>query len=263
MVPPAQARRRRGHGRERVPAVAKVFFDEVDDCCAFLRTVVRHQPARALGYPQTHEIDDGREHGAYKEREAPSRVAGEKRFIKNDDRADCPDGGADPEAAVNCKIGPAAIPCRNEFLDRRVDGGILAADPGAGHEPKHREAGQIPGERGCGSERQIDRQRHEEESSSAQPVGQPTEKERAENGAEHIGGACKTDTPAGESQAAPDGAGERAGERNLQAVEDPCDAEREDNKPMEPAPWKPVQTGRNVRFDDRAVRLRARQSCRV
>src|SRR5215813_4725246 len=253
IAPLAQARRRRGDWRERLPA--KVLLDEVDDRCAFLGAAVRHQPARALGYPQAHEIDDGSEHRADKEREAPSGVGREERLIKNDDRADGPGGGADPEAAVDRKIGPAAIACRDEFLNRRVDGGILAADPGTGEKAERCKARNIPGKGGSGSERHIDQQSDEEEHSATEPVSQPAEEQRARDSAKHVGGAGKTDVGAGELQTAPDGAREGPRESDSPTTENPGDAERKDDKPMEPAPRKPVQTGRNIGFDDGAVHL--------
>ena len=47
---------------------------------------------------------------------------------------------ADPEAAVDDEIGPAAHPRRDQLLDGGIDRGIFAADAGAGDEAKQREA---------------------------------------------------------------------------------------------------------------------------
>jgi hypothetical protein len=67
-------------------------------------------------------------------------------------------GSAEPEAAVDDEIGPTAVARGDQFLDRRIDGGVFPADAGAGQEPKQRKAPQIPGQRGgCGSD-QIERE---------------------------------------------------------------------------------------------------------
>src|SRR6266702_4677272 len=45
-------------------------------------------------------------------------------------------------------------------------------------------------------------------------------------------------------------AGDRAGDRHLEPVEDPADAERDDDQRMEPRPRQPVEPGRNVGLDE-------------
>ena len=46
-----------------------------------------------------------------------------------------------------------------------------------------------------------------------------------------------------------EGSGQGAGERDLEAVENPCDAEREDHQGMEAVPRQTVETGRDVGLD--------------
>jgi hypothetical protein len=47
-----------------------------------------------------------------------------------------------------------------------------------------------------------------------------------------------------------------AGERNLEAIKDPGDAECDDHEAVEAAPGKAVEPRRDVGFYNRAVRLR-------
>ena len=49
---------------------------------------------------------------------------------------------------------------------------------------------------------------------------------------------------------------ERADSRDFEPVEDPGDAQTNDDQQMEPAPWEAVQSKRNVR-SDRGLKLRA------
>ena len=118
--------------------------------------------------------------------------------IEQHDRARGADCGADPEAAVDDEIGPAAIARRHQLLDGRIDGGVFAADPGAGQEPEQHEAPQIPRECGGGGGDQIDRKRDEEQPLAPEPVGEPAEEQRAQHGAGDIGAAGNPDIGIGE-----------------------------------------------------------------
>ena len=60
--------------------------------------------------------------------------------IEQHQRAERAHGGADPEAAVDDEIAPAAHARRDQLLDGGIDGGIFAADAGAGDEAEQREA---------------------------------------------------------------------------------------------------------------------------
>ena len=86
------------------------------------------------------------EHRADQERGAPAEVAAEHRGVEQHDRADRADRGADPEAAVDDEIGPAAVARRDQLLDGGIDGGVFAADAGAGDEAADNEGPEIPGE---------------------------------------------------------------------------------------------------------------------
>ncbi len=218
---------------------------------------MRHQPARRFRDPHPHQEDDDAKRGADQEGGAPAEVTAEHRRIEQHDRADRPDRGADPEAAVDHEVGPAAVARRDQLLDGGIDGGVFAADAGAGDEAADHERPQIPGERGRGGGDEIDRERDEEQLLAAEAVGEPAEKQRAQHRAGDIGAGGDADVGVGELQdrAVLERARHRAGERHFQAVENPGDAERGDHQGMEAAPGQPVEPGGNVGIDDRRRRL--------
>ena len=75
---------------------------------------------------------------ADQEGQPPSVFRVDHVWIEEDDRAAGAHRGADPEAAVDEEIGPAPHPGRDQFLDRRIDRGVFAADAGAGQEAEQR-----------------------------------------------------------------------------------------------------------------------------
>ena len=172
--------------------------------------------------------------------------------IEQDHRAGGANRRADPEAAVDDEVGPAAHARRDQLLDRRVDRRVLAADAGAGEETEETVAPEVPGQGGRGGRDEIERERDEEELLAPEPVGQPAEEQRAQDRAEEIGRGGEADVGIRELQrrAFLQGAGERAGERDLEPIEDPGDAERDDDEVVEPPPGQPVEPSRNVGLDD-------------
>ena len=60
--------------------------------------------------------------------------------VEQHQRAERAHRRADPEAAVDGEIGPAAHARRDQLLDGRIDRGVFAADAGAGDKAKEREA---------------------------------------------------------------------------------------------------------------------------
>ena len=104
---------------------------------------------------------------------------------------------------------------------------------------------------------EIDRERDEEQPLAPEPIGEPAEEQCAEHGAGEIGAAGKPDIGVGETklrallQRRRDG----AGERHLEAVEDPRDSERDDHEGVEAAPAQPVEPRRDVGRDHRRAGL--------
>src|SRR5262249_41559762 len=145
------------------------------------------QPARRLWYPYSHDEDADAERGSQEEGKPPACIWREQLRIEQHDRARCAKRGTDPKAAVDHKIGPAAIAGRDQFLDGRVDRGEFAAKAGAGEKAEQSEAPDIPRQRGCGGGDEIDGECDEEQSLATEPVGEPAEEYCAEDRAGQVG----------------------------------------------------------------------------
>ena len=248
-----QAHLREGAVLEGVALAAEAVLDVGDDRLRLGGAAMRHEPARTFRQPQSHEQDDEAEQGADEEGDAPAGIGAEIGRIEQHHRAGGAHGGADPEAAVDDEIGPAAHARRDKLLDGRVDGRVFAADAGAGQHAEEAEAPDVPGESRGGGADQIDEQGDEEELLAAEPVGQPAEEKRAADGADQIGGAGEAEVDVAELQGRTllERARERARQRHLEPVEDPGDAERDDEEVMEAPPGQPVEPRRNIRLDHR------------
>jgi len=245
-------------------------FDTVDDLMRFIGVAVDHQPARAFRNPHPHNQHDETERGTNEIGEPPAEIGPGHGGIEQDDRADGAERGADPEAAVDDKIGPAAVARRHQFLDGRVDRGVFAADAGAGEESKQHVARNAPGESGRRRRGEIDRKRDEEQLSPPDAVGEPAEADRAEHGAGEIEAVGKADIEIGELQrrAFLQGAGQRSRQRDFEPVENPGDAEREHDAGVKAAPGKGIEPGGNRGLDDSVIgsrhgRGRAIVECRA
>jgi hypothetical protein len=114
----AQPDHRERLGFEAMPARAKLALDVIEHLVGFLDTTMRHQPARRFGQPQPHQEDDEPEHRADEEGQAPSQIRRQHGWIKQYDRGCRPERSADPKAAVNNQIGPTAISCGYQLLNR-------------------------------------------------------------------------------------------------------------------------------------------------
>src|SRR6185312_13657036 len=98
----------------------------------------------------------------------------------------------------------------------------------------------------------IDAQRHEEEPLATRAIGGPAEEERAEHGADEIRARRQADVGIGQPQRGTllQRAGDRAGQRDLEAVEHPGDAQREDDDGVEARPRQRIEPRRGARDDD-------------
>ncbi len=207
-----------------------------------------YQPTGAFRHEAAQQENAQAQYAADGEPEAPAPVD------RHDGRVEKHQGGAgacdrtEPKAAIDHEIDAAAIVCRYEFVDGRIDGGILAADPDTRDRPECRKAPEIPR---CGGEQhagQIDDQRDIEHEPPAEPVGEPAEDERAAHGSNHVGGGGSSDLLRGQSQRLrilqhrPD----RPDDRDLEAIEDPCHTQGDDNQDVKAAPGKSIETRRNI-----------------
>ena len=94
------------------------------------------------------------------------------------------------------------------------------------------EAPHIPGEAGGSGRRKIDGKRDEKQLLAPQPIGQPAEKEGAEHRSTEVRAACNADLRIAQTQsgALRQLAGKRARQRDFKTVEDPGDAERNNDE---------------------------------
>ena len=129
------------------------------------------------------------------ERQPPAERRIDESGIEQDDRAARAQGRADPEAAVDEEVRPAAQACGDKLLDCRIDGSVFAADAGAGEESEQHETPHIPRQAGGGSRRQINRKRDEKQLLAAPAVGEPAEEKRAKDRAAQVS-SCLQGRPA-------------------------------------------------------------------
>ena len=109
----------------------------------------------------------------------------------------------------------------------------------------------VPCESGHRRGDEVDDDGGEEEFLAAEPVGQPAEEQRADDGAEKIGAAGQADLGIRESQrrAFLQGWRDGARERDFEPIENPGDPQRHDDQNVETAPWQALEPRRNERRD--------------
>lgn len=202
--------------------------------------------------PQAHQQDQQAQRGTEAEAQPPAEVAAGHAGIEQQHRGHRAQRGADPEGAVDRQVDPAAKARRGEFLDRRVDRRVFAADAGAGEEAKRQEAPQTPGKCRRRGRADVDDQGDEEQFATAQAVGEPAEEQRADHRAGDVGAAGEADVGVAQAQrrAVLQRAGDGAGERHLQAVEQPGDTQRDHQQGVEAPPGQAVQPRRQIGLVD-------------
>src|SRR5271169_5156773 len=213
-------------------------FDSGDHAFGLRRATVRHQPARTLRQPYSHEEDHQRQARAEQKPQPPAVFRIDHRWIEQHDGAQRAYRRADPEAAVDDEIRPSPNSGGNEFLDGRVDRGIFAADAGTGYKAEKREAREVPRKSGGRGREKIYRECDEEQLPASKPIGQPAEEHRAEYCAAKIGAGGDADIGIAELEdwARLKCARHRTRDCHFEPVEYPGDAERRDHQSMESAP---------------------------
>src|ERR1700730_4560629 len=124
---------------------AEPGFDFIDHLFRFLLPSMNDEPAWAFWDPRPQKKNDEAERGTNEKSEPPADVGIEAGRVQNDCRCCRSQRAANPERAVDGKIGPSAIACRDHFLNRRIDCTVFAADSSAGKHPAQTKAFQIPG----------------------------------------------------------------------------------------------------------------------
>ena len=237
------------------------LLDFVHDGVRLLGVAMDHQPARAFRNPHPHHEHDQTEARTDQISQPPAMVRCEQLGIEQHDGGDRANRRANPETAVDHEIGPSAIARRHQFLDRRIDRGIFAADTCASQEAKQRITRHAPGQRRRSGRRQIDRQRDEEQFLAPDPVGQPAKAERADHGAGKIRAVGQPDIEIRKlkRRAFLQRTRQRACKRNLKPVEYPGDAEREHDTGVKAAPAQAIKPRRYAGLDDTIVVLLQRR----
>jgi hypothetical protein len=156
-------------------AAAHVVFHRSRDAFGFFGAPVQEQPSRTFRQIASHEENSEPEHRTRAECQAPAHVHGQASRLQQQARGNGAEHGAEPEASINPQVGAAAVACRDELLDRRIDRRIFAADAGAGNEAADRECSEIIAERGCAGAQDIHAERHEKKTLASEPISEPPE----------------------------------------------------------------------------------------
>ena len=204
------------------------------------------------GHVAADEQDADAERGADPEGEPPADVGGEERRVEQGDRGEGAAGGAEPVAAVDHQVDPAAHPGRDQLVDRRVDRRVLAADAGAGEEAGDEEVQRAEGEGGGDRGDDVDAEGEQEELLAAEAVGELAEEEGAEAGAGDVEGGRGADLAGVEHEAAAlfgQALADAADDRHLEPVEDPDRAQPDHDHPVEFRPGEAVEARWNARLD--------------
>ncbi len=218
-----------------------------------LAAAVDELPARALRDVPPDQQDDQAEDDAEGEAEPPAEVLGEDVGVQHHDGQQGAADRAEPVAAVDDQVDPAAVLGGDQLVDRGVDGRVLAADAEAGEEAEEEEPPGLEGEGGQRRGRQVDGERHHEQLLAAVAVGEPAEEEGAGTGARHVqSGGDTGDLGGGDGQAAAvlgEAAGDVADDGDFQTVQDPDGAEADHDHPVPARPRQAVEPGRYGRGD--------------
>ena len=197
---------------------------------------------------QDAESDDG----AGREREPPAEIALEHGGVEQEQRRETADGGTHPIAPVDRQVHLPPVACWDQLIDGRVDGRVLAADAGAGEEAEQEEHPRLGRERGGHRGQQVEAEREHEQLFAPVAVRELPEEQRAQTGAGDIDRGGRSDVRGVEVDAAAalgQPRGDRADDRDLEAVEDPYRAEPDDDAPVEARPRQPVEPSGNVGTD--------------
>jgi hypothetical protein len=140
---------------------------------------MRHQPSRAFRHKTPEQENRKSEHATDPEAQPPADVNRKKVLIEKHGGDGCASRCAGPKTAVHDQVDSAAIFCRDQFVDRRVDGGILAPDTHSGQHAESRKTQEIPGERAKEHAGEIDDQRCIKHQPTPETVGHPARDKRA------------------------------------------------------------------------------------
>ena len=241
-----------GLGQLIARLLGNVLLDPLDDALRFVLPAVDEQPARTLGHVPPDDQDRQAEHDAEAERDTPAHVLRQEAGVEQENRRRRAERGADPVGAVDDQVDATANARGDQLVDRGVDRGILAADPGAGEEPSGVEVPGAEGARGRGGGEDVDGERDQEQLLASEAVGQLAEDERPDAGAGDVDRRRRPDLAGRQLDPAAllgQTGGDRPDDRHLETVEDPDGAQPDHDEPVEARPRQPVEAGRDPGLD--------------
>jgi bifunctional non-homologous end joining protein LigD len=227
------------------------FLDPFDLSFGFLFPPMHEQPAGTLGQVLAHEENDDAEYGTGQECHPPRVTCRE--IVLDQEGDDGAEEGTAPVGPVHCDVHSTAVLGRNELVDGRIDGGVLAADAHARHEAGDPEpvdptlgmAGRQGGEK---SSEEIDPQGDHEQVPAPPLVGETAEEEGTGYLAQEVHGADgKGDVTRRQVEGLrlADQRADVTGDDDFQAVQYPGHAERHHQLGMKARPPQSIQTGWN------------------
>ena len=227
-------------------------LDRVHDRFRLRDAPVHQEPPRTLRDVAADEEDDEPQQGAETEREAPPPGVRQQRRVEQKPREERAEGDAVPVAAVDGQIDVPAHARRDQLVDGRVDGGVLAPDTGAREEAQEREDTKVGGQTGERGRREVDGEGDEEQLLSPEHVREATEEERTHDLADQVDrvGFPYLRRREREGRRFLEHGAEVGDEARLEAVEDPRDPQREDNARVPPGPLETIEAGRDGGRDD-------------
>ena len=116
-----------------------LFSISLDYLVCLVFVAAKHQPAWAFGNIKAKYQYRGAETAADPECISPAMAADKPMAMKQEHRCERTERRAHPKGSIDYQVYRAAHLPGNQFVHRRVDGGVLSADPTAGKEAENGE----------------------------------------------------------------------------------------------------------------------------
>src|SRR5690625_2741728 len=100
-------------------------FNAADDSFGLVFPAMNKQPPRAFRYRPADQQDRQPKNESEEEGQTPANISWKQLFVQSNNRQQRSAGGPDPEGPINDDVDAAAIVCRDELIDRRVNRSVL------------------------------------------------------------------------------------------------------------------------------------------
>ncbi len=218
---------------------------------------MNEQPAWAFRDVAPDQQHKDAEDGTQAEGEPPPHVGREVRGVQQDQRSGCSSGRTQPIGAVDDQVNTAAHAGGYQFVDRRVDRGVLSPDAGAGEETRNEEIPRCEGKCGGHGGRQVHREGQQKQVAPPEAVGEVAEEQCPQAGPGDVERCRHADLCGRQVDAAAVLGQPRrnvADHGDFEPVEDPHAAKPDHDAPVESSPRQPVQPCGYVRRDGPGLR---------